>query len=417
MEAYTITYEQLIAGSLLKFDTLDPLDIIILTALLGKDKINVLDGALTTIDKYIFNKNGKITLRKEYSLLSNITPNSNDSYYSIKQYFERITDDNLITWLNKLNIEDFVLRKIKLLNNVATSNIDNTFNTLEKEALTILLKKGDIYNFFNVQHQSYEIIIKQLGLAKLYIKDHSKEIQNFIQELNEIGYNCELLISFLETQDLTKNPYEILTIDNFINYCSLYYQSATTNTIKPINFTRLNTTKETILDEDGKKIMLKLLSIIDDYHAIHICHPNHIFTHSSINQKSHTISNINWNDINIDTMFKKGDYKSFITTENNRPFNYIHHRLAHEIMSSLPEENPEKIIKHLVVIEEYHLDDEAYYLVRGIIRGDIKGYSVAFNPEYEHTLPNNIWEKSLRLSGDEIPAIYRLKRKNNPENK
>lgn len=43
--------------------------------------------------------------------------------------------------------------------------------------------------------------------------------------------------------------------------------------------------------------------------------------------------------------------------------------------------------------------DEKGYLTRGIIKGDYEGYSAAFNSEYQKAIPQSVWGKSLRFSG------------------
>ena len=123
------------------------------------------------------------------------------------------------------------------------------------------------------------------------------------------------------------------------------------------------------------------------------------------------IKNINWNDIDIEKMFRINDYKTFTLPECNEAFKYVHSRLGHQIMQEVKKGNKETAVSYLAIVEKYHFDYEDYYLVRGIIRGDYKGYSISFNPEYQKVIPQSVWDKSLRFSGYEVPDTYCLKRK------
>ena len=155
-----------------------------------------------------------------------------------------------------------------------------------------------------------------------------------------------------------------------------------------------------------------MLSVWDDGHCIYICHPNHIFDGAKpITKDVREIKNINWNDIDIEKMFRINDYKTFTLPECNEAFKYVHSRLGHQIMQEVKKGNKETAVSYLAIVEKYHFDYEDYYLVRGIIRGDYKGYSISFNPEYQKVIPQSVWDKSLRFSGYEVPDTYCLKRK------
>lgn len=123
------------------------------------------------------------------------------------------------------------------------------------------------------------------------------------------------------------------------------------------------------------------------------------------------MANINWNDIDIERMFRIKEYKTFLTPDCSQTFRYVHSRLGNQIMRGISQKNGEYAISYLAIVEQYTFDYEDNYLVRGIIRGDREGYSIAFNPEYQKTIPQSIWEKSLRMSDHEIPSAYLVKRK------
>ncbi len=143
-----------------------------------------------------------------------------------------------------------------------------------------------------------------------------------------------------------------------------------------------------------------------------LIHPNHIFAGAKpLTKDVREIKNINWDDIDIEKMLRTNDYGVFIMPECNDAFKYVHNRLGHQIMTEIKKGNKENAISYLVVVEKYPFDYEDNYLIRGIIRGDYEGYSIAFNPEYQKVIPKSIWDKSLRFSGQEVPSVYCLKRK------
>ena len=184
------------------------------------------------------------------------------------------------------------------------------------------------------------------------------------------------------------------------------------NQTSKINYERLESVKGSIFNENGKKVIQDILSVWDDGHCIYICHPNHIFAGAKlITKDNREIENINWNDIDIEKMYRINDYVTFILPECHDAFKYVHNRLGHQILREVKKGNKDTVVSYLAVLEKYPFDYEDYYLIRGIIRGDYEGYSIAFNPEYQNTIPKSVWDKSLRFSGHEIPKVYCLKRK------
>ena len=201
---------------------------------------------------------------------------------------------------------------------------------------------------------------------------------------------------------------ELLKLDIF---CMDYDRARTEEGASSINFIRLESDKKTILTDEGKKAMKDMLSVWDN-HCIHICHPNHLFAGAKpLTADVREMTNINWNDIDIERMFRINDYKTFLTPDCSQAFRYVHERLGHQIMREIRRKNREAAISYLAIVEQYTFDYEDNYLVRGLIRGDADGYSIAFNPEYQKTIPQSVWERSLRMSDHEIPPAYLVKRK------
>lgn len=158
--------------------------------------------------------------------------------------------------------------------------------------------------------------------------------------------------------------------------------------------------------EESGKVMKELLDVWNN-NCIYICHPNHL----DINPDE--IINGDWDNINVDKMFEKGDYQTFITFQCDLAYNYLKNRLINDFKMQLAKKDPDNAICYLVVLEGYRYNSEDNYLVRGIVRADRLGMSVAFNPEYEKIIVRNPFEIGLRLGDDErsLPEAYKKSRR------
>ena len=56
----------------------------------------------------------------------------------------------------------------------------------------------------------------------MYVIDNRKEIDDFSSMLRELDCDDLLIPSFLSVQDLNRNINEILTVNNFMNFCKEY---------------------------------------------------------------------------------------------------------------------------------------------------------------------------------------------------
>lgn len=162
------------------------------------------------------------------------------------------------------------------------------------------------------------------------------------------------------------------------------------------NYTRLDMEDR----ETFTKTMNNMLEVWDN-HSIYICHPNQIFKEK-----------VEWDNIDINKMFESGNYETFLTFDFKEAFKYVHNRLGKAIMEEIKEKGRDNAVSYLVVVERYSYEGEDNYLVRGLIRGDIKGYSVLFNPEFIKAIPKTTIEATLRIDGDEeyLPETYKKRR-------
>lgn len=409
-----LNMEQIVAAALLlNFENISSVDITLLAEdFLRKNpnyELNAED--LGYINKYIKSENGKISLKDGLDMSSYIPENES----SLRKRLEQIAGARIRKYLETFDIEEFILRKIKRYSSIREDSIDSIFCKIQATTLKTLDDKGCLTTVWNndVIYDDYrETRLSQYGNLRLFKIDYAKELARFIEELKSLRYDISILDDYLIMQNLELPVWTILDVAKIDEFCNNYDRSSIEPGAASVYFERLKSQKESILDENGKKIMQDMLSVWDDGHCIYICHPNHIFSGAKlITPDVKEIKNINWDEIDIERMFKIQDYKTFTTVECNNAFQFVHERLRHQIMSQIKKGNKNTAISYLVVVEKYHYDYEDYYLIRGIIRADYNGYSIAFNPEYKKVIPQSIWEKSLRYSGQEVPNAYCLKRK------
>lgn len=308
------------------------------------------------------------------------------------------------TWANKI-IKDYMVQGFALNDErfmKARKSDQEYFKRLLERIKLIRTSERMFYQ---------EIRLSNLGKLRIFKIDNEKEIKRFTEMLKSMRYDINLLDDFLIKQDLDLPVWRVLDLVNLNKFCNDYDRAIAEDGASTINFIRLESDKKTILTDEGKKVMQDMLSVWDN-HCIHICHPNHLFAGAKpLTSDVREMTNINWNDIDIERMFRIKEYKTFLTPDCSQAFRYVHSRLGNQIMREISQKNGEDAISYLAIVEQYTFDYEDNYLVRGIIRGDREGYSIAFNPEYQKTIPQSIWEKSLRMSDHEIPSAYLVKRK------
>ena len=334
---------------------------------------------------------------------------------NLRKRLEQIAGARIRKYLETFDIEEFILRKIKFYSTIPVDKIDNLLCKRQQEELNRLDDQGYLTSYWEEEsiHDDYKVItLSDCGKIKLFKIDYDIEIERFIAELKSLRYDVNLLDDFLLRQDLELPVWNILNIQNLEQFCNDYDRAIAEPGASGVCFERLENVRGSIFDETGKKVIQDMLSVWDDGHCIYICHPNHIFDGAKpITKDVRNIRFINWDDIDIEKMFRINDYKTFIHTDCTQAFRYVHSCLGHQIMQEAKKGNKETAVSYLTVIEKYRFDYEDYYLIRGIIKGDYKGYSIAFNPEYKKVIPQSVWDKSLRFSGQEVPRPYCLKRK------
>lgn len=406
--------EQIIAGALLLgFDRVSNVDITLLSEdFLRKNPNYSLDGENPGyINKYITVKNGNILLEDGLDMDSYIPENES----SLRKRLEQIAGACIREYLETFNMEEYVLRKINSHYELSEGDIERLYCKRHQEEIKKLEEKGYITRFWEDGFCYDDEKITKLsdsGRVALFKLNNADEIERFTEELKILRYDTSLLDDFLLKQDLEFPVWNILSIENLEQFCKDYDRSITASFVSNVYFKRLLADKDSLLDESGKALIQDMLSVWDECHCIYICHPNHVFGGPKLLTKDvKDIKCVNWDDINIEEMFEIDSYGVFWDSDCSAAFKYIHNYMMPHIMKAVQKGNIENASRYLTIVEQYSYDNEDYYLIRGIVKGDNKGYSVAFNPEYQKAIPKTGLDKSLRFCGREVPQAYRLKRK------
>lgn len=209
-----VTLEQLMAGALLKFGKIDSVDMVLLmggifnTCELVDDKSN-----------YFTLVNGTVVLNEDYV----------NKFYQVDNdiLLEKLQGSIIKEYMDSLDVLEFVLRKIKLYGNggINLDNIKNIFSEKQLDIIDELYEKGYIINYFyeeSIYDDYMSVKFTKKAEVYLFMKDNNNIINEFINYLKKSGYNYLLLEDFLISQDLDINIKNILTVENFLLFCSTY---------------------------------------------------------------------------------------------------------------------------------------------------------------------------------------------------
>ncbi len=403
MSKEKVSFENMLAGLLVRF---------------GKASIT----DLKVVQDDLANKYGIFMspFALDYHGISNYIMKVGDSYYPIsdeaKKKLEAKQGKVMEEYLANLNVEEFVLLKIKELGAVSEYMMGTVFNDEQEKVVNKLVDDLDVIYVWNsdVPHDDYqEIQLTSMGEARVFELQYKEQVEEFRTLLVSSWYDVNLIPDFLRVQDFSKNVYDILNLDNFLYFCSKYDRCATAPTVSSVIYKRAKYVKDEGFTPEAKEMLNGMLSVWDDGHCIYVAHPNHVFKDKYLTSDNHDIKQVDWDKVDIEKMKEMDDYKIFIMPDSNDAFKYVHKRLGHQVMKKHQEGVDET--SFLVVVERYHIDGEDQFLVRGLIRGDMEGYALGFNPEFERVIPKSIWEKSIRFSGNEVPTPYLVKRQTKKE--
>lgn len=215
MQKVKITFENMLAGLLLRFG-----------------KVNMTD--LIVVQNDLFNRYGILMspFAIDYRGISNHIMKVGDNYYPLegsKEVLEEKQGESMKIYLEGLNVEDLVLLKIDEMDNVPEYQVANMFCEEQEKVISKLVDDLKVVYVWNndVPYDDYqELQLTFLGRARVFEIQNSSEVEEFRQLLTSEGYDASLIPEFLRRQDFTKGVYEILNIDNFLLYCCTYDRAA-----------------------------------------------------------------------------------------------------------------------------------------------------------------------------------------------
>lgn len=232
MKREKITFEQLALLSFIKFAVLDGVDMTVLMNMIKNNSEVQFDDSSN--DYYIMN-DGMIMLQN--SFVEKFKKNID------RELYESLETTKALKSLDNINVLEFVLRKIKLigLGNLVFDEVSENFSFIQKRAINRLYHDGMIMDYVHKDkiYNDYQAIkLTKRGELYLFLIDNKKLIDNFREELKEIGYNGDLLEAYLITVDLSEEVSKILTLEGFVSFCNEYdleqEKNIKTRTLKPL---------------------------------------------------------------------------------------------------------------------------------------------------------------------------------------
>ena len=209
-----VTFEQIMAGALLKFGKLESSDITLIIKELSKYAIIDLNAEST--DKYFVMGDGSILLNLKYVYCF-----YENMYGSL---IEMVNGSIVEKYFTSLNISEFVLKKIKMLGLglVLSDSFKDTFCKKQIEVIDELYNREFIENYMHEDsiYGDYEAVrVTKKGELALFYARNYKNINIFLNVLREVGYDDSFINEYLLSQNLNLPCEEILSIDNFTLYC------------------------------------------------------------------------------------------------------------------------------------------------------------------------------------------------------
>ena len=218
MKKNKITFENMLAGLLVRFG-----------------KVNMID--LRVVQNDLFNRYGILMslFAIDYRGITNHMKKLGDNYYPIdsedsRQVLEEKQGQAMKDYLTILNVEDLVLLKINDVGTIPEHLISTMFSDEQLQVLTKLEEELKIVYVLkdDVPYDNYrEIQLTNYGRATSFELEYREQVDEFRELLKSEGYDVNLIPEFLSVQDFNRDVYDILNIDNFLLYCSKYDRVAT----------------------------------------------------------------------------------------------------------------------------------------------------------------------------------------------
>ena len=217
MEKVKVSFENMLAGLLLRFG-----------------KVSMID--LKIVQDDLYNRYGVLMspFALDYRGISNVIMKVGDSYYPImKDDVKTVLEDKqgefMKSYLAELNVADMVLLKINELGAVPEYLMGTVFNDEQEKEVSKLVDDLKVIYVWNndVPYDDYqELQLTSFGVSRVFELQYREQIEEFKELLKSSGYDVNLLPDFLRAQDFSRDVYDILNLDNFLYYCNVYDRAA-----------------------------------------------------------------------------------------------------------------------------------------------------------------------------------------------
>lgn len=214
-----IKIKQLVSGLLLKFNEFDSYDLGLLMYELSKNyEVDMKDFEIGSLKDYIKVNDEVVSLNDKITFDTQI----NNYGIKLRRKLEVMQGRDVKGYLDNISTEEFVLRKIKYLNDVSVLETDEYLRLKDQNVLEGLFEYGYLTTVWNddVNEDNYQVIkLTQKAKLSLFIIDNIKEINRFKKELISLNYDYTLIDNYLMAQDLDDDLDKILNAEKFYNYC------------------------------------------------------------------------------------------------------------------------------------------------------------------------------------------------------
>lgn len=214
-----ISYDELVVGLLLKFGSIDVNDISVAMDMMGiKNFASVNDSG---IGKYI-KRNDKNRYVFDMDMV-NICYEMVDDFYVVVRYFQ---GDVVRKFLENVDLFEFVLRKIKVIGKVSLNKYDVSFSEFQQYVINELKVKRFLIDCYDDKDEGKYTKITARGNLYLFMIDNKGLVNNFCNELRDMGYDDTLIDAFLIVKnldgDIDNIRTSILNVESFLEFCDFY---------------------------------------------------------------------------------------------------------------------------------------------------------------------------------------------------
>lgn len=222
-----ITLEQLLAGAILRFGSVDKEDIRLLAEELKQHHILVTFGkSAFYLEEYIQNKEGVYSFKEGMSRDTMISLD-----YTLGDEMENVAGTALLNILFNMDIDLFTLKKIRNLYNPEVSLLKKNFNVREERSICNLLDGyyiTKVWNGLAIYDEKQVFNITRKGEVRLFMAEHPEIMASLLEMFRALRYNTDLIPEFLATQNLETFQVYAETAFDFEYFCSMYDRDPST---------------------------------------------------------------------------------------------------------------------------------------------------------------------------------------------